>query len=239
MSTQMTILEMEYVKPNRLMNVLVACEESQTVCKAFRERGHNAFSCDMKECSGGHPEWHICEDVLPLLNGNCFFKTVDGCEHTINGKWDMIIAHPPCTYLTVTGNSWFNVERYGDKAIKRAKDREEAIAFFMEIANAKCDRIVIENPVGVMSTRWRKPDQVIQPYMFGDAAEKKTCLWLKGVSPLVPTDEVSPPERVKFDSGKSMPKWYADLWHLPKEERSRLRSQTFPGFANAMASQWG
>ena len=239
MSTQMTILEMEYVKPNRLMNVLVACEESQTVCKAFRERGHNAFSCDIKECSGGHPEWHICEDVLPLLNGNCFFKTVDGCEHTINGKWDMIIAHPPCTYLTVTGNSWFNVERYGDKAIKRAKDREEAIAFFMEIANAKCDRIVIENPVGVMSTRWRKPDQVIQPYMFGDAAEKKTCLWLKGVSPLVPTDEVSPPERVKFDSGKSMPKWYADLWHLPKEERSRLRSQTFPGFANAMASQWG
>ena len=221
------------------MNVLVACEESQRVCIEFRKKGHNAFSCDITDCSGGHPEWHIKQDVLPLLNGNCEFNTTNGTKHRIDGQWDMIIAHPPCTYLTVTGNSWFNVERYGDKAIKRAKDREEAIAVFMEIANAKCDKIVIENPVGIMSTRWRKPDQIIQPYMFGDSAEKRTCLWLKGVSPLVPTDEVSPPERVKFDSGKSMPKWYADLWHLPKEERSRLRSQTFPGFANAMASQWG
>lgn len=221
------------------MKVLVACEESQAVCKAFRKRGHEAYSCDILECSGGHPEWHIMQNVIPLLNGYCEFETVDGIKHKIEEKWDMIIAHPPCTYLTVTGNRWFNVEKYGDKAIKRAKDREEAIAFFMEIANAKCDRIVIENPVGVMSTRWRKPDQVIQPYMFGDAAEKKTCLWLKGVPPLVLTNEVAPPERVKFDSGKSMPKWYADLWHLPKEERSRLRSQTFPGFAKAMASQWG
>lgn len=151
----------------------------------------------------------------------------------------MIIAHPPCTYLTVTGNRWFNVERYGKKAIKRLQDREEAIKFFLSIANADCDRIVIENPVGVMSTVWRKPEQIIQPYMFGDGAEKKTCLWLKGVKPLNATNEVEPPKRVKFDSGRTMPKWYADAWHLPREERSRLRSQTFPGIAKAMAEQWG
>lgn len=151
----------------------------------------------------------------------------------------MLIAHPPCTYLTVTGNRWFNVERYGEKAIKRAKNREEAIQFFMEFANADCEKVVIENPIGVISTVWRKADQIIQPYMFGDAAEKKTCLWLKGVKPLEPTNQVEPPPRVKFESGKTMPKWYAELWHLPKEERSRLRSQTFPGFAKAMAEQWG
>lgn len=221
------------------MKVLVACEERQRVCIAFREKGHEAYSCDIIECSGGHPEWHIMQDVIPLLNGNCEFETVDGTKHKIEGKWDMIIAHPPCTYLTVTGNRWFNVERYGEKAIQRQKDRKEAIKFFMEIANADCEKIVIENPIGVMSTVWRKPEQITQPYMFGDSAEKKTCLWLKGVELLKATNEVEPPERVKFDSGKTMPKWYADLWHLPREERSRLRSQTFPGFAKAMAEQWG
>lgn len=221
------------------MKVLVACEESQTVCKAFRQRGHEAYSCDIQECSGGNPEWHIMQDVIPLLNGNCEFETVDGTKHKIEGKWDMIIAHPPCTYLTVTGNRWFNVERYGEKAIQRQKDRKEAIKFFMEIANADCEKIVIENPVGVMSTVWRKPEQIIQPYMFGDSFEKRTCLWLKGVEPLKATNVFNPPERLKFDSGKTMPKWYADLWHLPREERSRLRSQTFPGFAKAMAEQWG
>ena len=221
------------------MNVLVACEESQMVCVAFRAKGHNAFSCDIIDCSGGHPEWHIKQDVLPLLNGRCEFTTCDGELHTVSGKWDLIIAHPPCTYLTVTGNRWFNVERYGEKAIQRQKDRKEAINFFMEIANADCEKIVIENPIGIMSTAWRKPEQIIQPYMFGDSAEKKTCLWLKGVELLKATNEVKPPERVKFDSGKTMPKWYADLWHLPREERSRLRSQTFPGIAKAMAEQWG
>ena len=221
------------------MNVLIACEESQRVCIAFRNKEHNAFSCDLQPCSGGHPEWHIKQDVIPLLNGNCEFETVDGIKHKIDGKWDLIIAHPPCTYLTVTGNRWFNVERYGEKAIQRQKDRKEAIKFFMEIANADCEKIVIENPIGVMSTVWRKPEQIIQPYMFGDSAEKKTCLWIKGVEPLKATNEVEPPERVKFDSGKTMPKWYADLWYLPREERSRLRSQTFPGFAKAMAEQWG
>lgn len=229
------------------MRVLVACEESQRVCTAFREKGHEAYSCDIIECSGGHPEWHIKGDVLDILNphqiSNSFygivFRTENGEAHAINGKWDLIIAHPPCTFLTVTGNRWFNVERYGEKAIQRIKDREEAIKFFMAFANADCERVVIENPVGVISTVWRKPDQIIQPYMFGDRAEKKTCLWLKGVEPLKPTNEVEPPERVKFESGKTMPKWYAEAWHLPKEERSRLRSKTFEGFAKAMAEQWG
>ena len=221
------------------MKVLVACEESQAVCKAFRKKEHEAYSCDIMDCSGGHTEWHIKQDVIPLLNGFCEFETVDGIKHKIDGKWDLIIAHPPCTYLTVTGNRWFNVDRYGEKAIQRKKNRKEAINFFLEIANADCEKIVIENPIGVMSTVWRKPEQIIQPYMFGDSAEKKTCLWLKGVEPLKATNEVKPPERVKFDSGKTMPKWYADLWNLPREERSRLRSQTFPGFAKAMAEQWG
>jgi hypothetical protein len=220
------------------MKVLVACEESQEVCKAFREKGHEAYSCDIQECSGGHPEWHIQSDALPLLNGNCEFKTIDGQKHSIDGKWDLIIAHPPCTYLTVTGNRWFNVERYGDKAVQRIKDRKEAAKFFMAFANADCDHIAIENPVGYMSTYWRKPDQIIQPWMFGDAEEKKTCLWLKGLPNLIETNIVTPPDRVRFNSGKSMPKWYADAWHLSKEERSKLRSKTFPGIAKAMANQW-
>lgn len=220
------------------MNVLVACEESQAVCKAFREKGHNAYSCDIQEESGGHPEWHILGDCLPLLNGNCTFTTRGGQTATINGKWDLIIAHPPCTYLTVTGNRWFNIERYGDKARKRIKDREIAVSFFMMLANADCERIAIENPVGYMNTYWRKPDQIIQPYMFGDPFEKKTCLWLKNLPKLVPTDEVRPPERVKYDSGKTMPAWYADAWHLSPEERARVRSKTFPGIAKAIAEQW-
>lgn len=223
------------------MKLLVACEESQAVCKAFRERGHEAYSCDIQEYSGGHPEWHIQGDVLkvlnPLINGIEFY-TCDNKYHRVI-KWDFIIAHPPCTYLTVAGNRWFNVERYGEKALKRIADREKAVYFFMNIANADCDKIVIENPLGYMSKYWRKPDQIIQPYMFGDAFEKKTCLWLKGVEPLIPTCVVSPPERIKFASGKTMPKWYADLWNLPAEQRSKERSKTFPGIARAMSYQWG
>ena len=205
------------------MNVLVACEESQRVCIAFRERGHNAFSCDIEPCSGGHPEWHLQQDVLPLLKE----------------KWDMIIAFPPCTYLTVTGNRWFNIDRYGEKAIQRHKDRKDAIDFFMAFANANCEKIAIENPVGIMSSEWRKPNQIINPWQFGDAFEKKTCLWLKGLPELQPTNIVEIPPRKKFDSGKSMPSWYAEAWHLPKEERAKLRSKTFPGIARAMAEQWG
>ena len=222
----------------RDINILVACEESQRVCEAFRKLGGKAYSCDIIECSGGHPEWHIMQDVIPLLNGGCSFKTMDGVEHSIDGKWDLIIAHPPCTYLTVTGNRWFNIGRYGEKAIQRHKDRKDAIDFFMAFANADCEKIAIENPVGIMSSEWRKPNQIINPWQFGDAFEKKTCLWLKGLPDLKPTNIVEIPPRKRFDSGKSMPEWYAEAWHLPKEERAKLRSKTFPGIAKAMAEQW-
>ncbi len=223
------------------MNILVACEESQTVVKKLREKGHNAFSCDLMECSGGNPQWHIQGDVLPLLNGDCVFKTQDDVyefEIKVDGRWDMIIAFPPCTYLTVTGNRWFNVEKYGEKALQRIEDRKFAMDFFMQIANADCEKIIIENPIGVMSTNWRKPDQIIQPYQFGEPFEKATCLWLKGVQPLEYTNIVEPPKRKQFDSGKSMPTWYAEAWKLPKEERAKLRSKTFDGVAEAMVNQW-
>ena len=204
------------------MRVLVACEESQAVCIEMRKLGHEAFSCDLLPCSGGHPEWHIQGDVLEQLDKG----------------WDMIIAHPPCTYLTVTGNRWFNVERYGDKAIQRANDREESIEFFMKLANAKCDKIVIENPIGIMSTKWRKPNQIIQPYQFGHPEAKKTALWLKGL-PLLKHTKIVEPEYIEYKSGKRMAKWYAEAWKLPKDERTKLRSKTFPGIAKAMAEQWG
>ena len=205
------------------MKVLVACEESQAVCKEFRNIGHEAYSCDILPCSGGHPEWHLQQDVIPLLKE----------------KWDMIIAFPPCTYLTVAGNRWFNIDRYGEKAIRRHKDRKEAIDFFMAFANADCEKIAIENPIGIMSSEWRKPNQIINPWQFGDAFEKKTCLWLKGLPELKSTDIVEIPPRKRFDSGKSIPSWYAEAWNLPKEERAKLRSKTFPGIAKAMAEQWG
>lgn len=240
------------------MRVLVACEESQRVCSAFRARGHEAYSCDIIDPSGGHPEWHIKGDVLPILNPTIVHKvidtgeevfendmplirfwTMDGKRHEFAGKWDLIIAHPPCTYLTVTGNRWFNVEKYGEKAIERMKLREEAKEFFMALINAKCDHIAVENPIGVMSTSYRKPDQIIQPYWFGDPFEKKTCLWLKGLPPLKKTNEVKPEERVQYASGKTLPAWFAEAASLPAAERSRIRSQTFPGFAEAMAEQWG
>jgi len=204
------------------MKILIACEESQAVCNEFRLMGHETFSCDILPCSGGKPEWHLQQDVTELLKE----------------KWDMIIAFPPCTFLTVTGNRWFNIERYGDKAIKRHADRKEAIEFFKMFANADCDKIVIENPVGVMSTHYKKPNQIINPYQFGDPFEKKTCLWIKGLPNLIPTNIVEPPKRTEFASGKSMPTWYADAWKLPKEERAKLRSKTFPGIAEAMAEQW-
>ena len=220
------------------MKVLVACEESQAVCIEGRKLGHEVYSCDIQECSGGHPEWHIMCDVLPLLNGNCDFNTMDGENHSLSGRWDMIIAFPPCTYLTVTGNRWFNIDRYGEKAIQRHKDRKDGVDFFMAFANADCEKIAIENPVGIMSSEWRKPNQIINPWQFGDAFEKKTCLWLKGLPELTHTNIVKIPPRKKFDNGKSMPSWYAEAWHLPKEERAKLRSKTFPGIAKAMAQQW-
>lgn len=234
------------------MKILIACEESQEVCKAFRAKGHEAYSCDVQECSGGHPEWHIQQDVLQLLNpgiqlaglpGEYYgikpFRTIDGEYHFVTGKWDMIIAHPPCTYLTVTGNRWFNVERYGEKAVQRHKDREEAVEFFMAFALADCPRIAIENPIGHMSTAYRKPDQIIHPYMFGDPARKATCLWLKELKPLAPTNVVEP-EIVEYKNGTGRDNpWHMRTLGLPPAERARARSKTFPGIDRAMADQWG
>ena len=221
------------------MKVLIACEESQAVCKAFREKGHEAYSCDIIDCSGGHPEWHIKSDVLPLINGNCEFVSMDGQAHTIKGKWDMIIAFPPCTYLTVTGNRWFDVVKYGYNAQNRWNDRCIAICFFLQIAYADCDKIAIENPIGCMSTYFRKPDQIIHPYMFGDPARKSTCLWLKGLDCLKPTKIVEP-EIIKYKNGKGTDSpWHINTMSLPPDERAKVRSKTFPGIAKAMAEQWG
>ena len=210
------------------MKVLVACEESQRVCIAFREKGHEAYSCDIQECSGGHPEWHIQEDVL----------------NVIGEKWDMIIAHPPCTYLTVAGNRWFDVKKYGDKAWKRIEYRHKAIDFFMQFVDAPCNKIYIENPVGIMSTIYRKPDQIIEPYYFGEQARKKTCLWLKNLSYLVPTDIVNPGEIEKGGYSVAASANYARgangkilRWNDP--ETSKIRAKTFWGIARAMAEQWG
>lgn len=220
------------------MKILVACEESQAVTIELRKLGHEAYSCDIIHCSGGHPEWHIMQDVLPLLDGNCEFMSMDEQRHSIEGKWDMIIAFPPCTYLTVTGNRWFNVERYGEKAIQRQKDREVAIKFFMDFANADCPRIAIENPIGHMSTAYRKPNQIIHPYMFGNPARKATCLWLKGLKPLEPTNIVEP-VIIKYKNGKgSDSPWHMDTMSLPPDERAKARSKTFSGIAKAMAEQW-
>lgn len=165
------------------MKMLVACEESQAVTKELRALGHEAYSCDIIDQSGGRPEWHIMQDVLPLLNGRCSFTTTDGSRHVVAGKWDMIIAFPPCTHLAVSG------ARHFEK--KRADGRQQAaIDFFMEFANADCPRIAIENPVGIMSTKWRKPDQIIQPWQFGHGETKATCLWLTGLPLLTPTQIV-------------------------------------------------
>lgn len=220
------------------MNVLIACEESQRVCIAFREKGHNAFSCDIEPCSGGHPEWHIMQDVIPLLNGECDFITEDGVKHEIAGKWDMIIAHPPCTYLTNTGNRHFNVEKYGDKAKQRLKNRKKAFEFFMKFVNADCEKIIIENPIGYCSTHYKKPTQIIQPWWFGQHYTKATCLWIKGVQPLVQSVKDKPNncksyawETMYDENGKTI-SWGSNLC-------KKLRSRTFEGIAKTMAEQWG
>jgi hypothetical protein len=193
------------------MKVLVACEESQAVTTAFRLRGHEAYSCDLLECSGGHPEWHIQGDVLPVLQQD----------------WDMVIAFPPCTDLAVSGARWF--------AEKRADGRQQAsIAFFMQFANCACPRVAIENPVSIMSSLWRKPDQIIQPWQFGHPEQKTTCLWLRWLPPLTPTNNVK-------EAMLALPKRERERLHYlsPSPERARLRSKTFPGVAEAMAAQWG
>lgn len=208
------------------MRVLIACEESQEVCKAFRAKGHEAYSADIQEPSGGHPEWHIQGDVLPLIDGDCKFTTMDGKEHEILGEWDLLIAHPPCTHLAVSGARWFSEGK------KPRYLQEEAADFFMKFINAKCKRIAVENPVCIMSTRYKKPTQIINPWQFGHPEQKKTCLWLKGLPKLVETENV-----------------YEYMMMIPVNQRTRVwqlgsghskeRSKTFPGIASAMAEQWG
>lgn len=204
------------------MNILIACEESQTICKEFRELGYDSYSNDIMDCSGGHPEWHLKMDVFEAIK----YK-----------KWDMMIAHPPCTYLTITGNKWFKPE-FKDRFPERHRQREDAIKFFIDLYNSDIPYIAIENPVGVMSSRWRKPDQYIQPYEYGDPHSKKTGLWLKGLPKLVPTKIVEPQFHI-YKDGRKDPIWHVETLKLPPEERSKVRSKTFPGIAKAIAEQWG
>lgn len=231
------------------LNILVACEESQAVTKELRLLGHNAFSCDLLPCSGGHPEWHFNHDVFGVIE-NLGGKLQNGKNIKLKRMWDIMIAHPPCTYLAVSGAQWYyhpddkylpiENRRPHPKYPKREQDREDAVNFFIALANAPIDKIVIENPVGIISSRFRKPDQVVQPFMFGDEARKTTCLWLKNLPKLEPTKMVGEGERIFFKSGKSQPKWYSDAFVKSKshEERRTMRSKTFPGMAKAMAVQW-
>ena len=227
--------------------ILVACEESQAVTIELRKLGHEAYSCDIQECSGGHPEWHIQGDVLPLLNGNCEFFTKDkdgrGVSwHYIMGQWDMIIAFPPCTHLCSAGQHWFT------RGKKDVNLREDAAAFFMAFVNAKCHRIAIENPIGIMSTRYRKPDQKIHPWMFGHPETKNTCLWLKNLPILMATGILQRPENGWANQSFTSDGRYGGFrnfdergkvlaWNDPRT--AKIRSKTYPGIARAMAEQWG
>ena len=220
------------------MNVLIACEESQEVCKAFRKKGHRAFSCDIEECSGGYPQWHIKDDCLNVMNGDVDFITESG-EVNYVWKWDIIIAHPPCTYLCMSGQKHCNVDLFGDKAIERQKQRDKAIDFFFKFVNADCEKIAIENPVGIMTRLYRKPDQYIQPLQFGHPTSKKTGLWLKGLPKLIPTNIVEQ-EFYISKTGRKWDKWFFESSCISDlKERSKFRSKTFPGIAKAMADQWG
>jgi hypothetical protein len=175
--------------------------------------GHEAYSCDIQEPSGGYPEWHILGDALKAIEGGQV-TTMDGETHDV-GKWDLLIAHPPCTYLTVTGDRWFNTERYGEKAVRRLQLREEAAAFFMAFVNASVCKIAVENPVGYMSTAYQKPTQIIHPYMFGYPARKASCLWLKGLPKLTPTDIVVP-DIIQYKNGKGTDSpWHMESLKLP------------------------
>lgn len=219
------------------MRVLVACEESQRVCIAFRNNGHEAYSCDIIECSGGHPEWHIMQDVLPLLNGNCKFKTLDGKVHTITGEWDLIIAHPPCTYLSNAGavrmriNGVINQDRY-EKAMK-ARD------FFIKILNANCKMIIVENPVPMKIVNLPKYDQIIQPWQFGHKYSKKTCLWLKNVAHLEPTEIITEGITPYVNGGHKDAHGNYRRFRGRNERDQKNRSKTFTGIAEAFANQYG
>tara|TARA_B110000908_G_C10026378_1_gene345298 strand:- start:43 stop:678 length:636 start_codon:yes stop_codon:yes gene_type:complete len=209
------------------MKILVACEESQAVTKELRKLGHQAFSCDLLPCSGGYPEWHFKQDVFEVIKQG----------------WDMMIAHPPCTFLAVSGARWL-YNKDGSKNVERYKNQAEALDFVQKLMDAPINKIAIENPISVISSNIRKPDQIIQPYMFGDKAQKSTCLWLKNLPKLVPTDIVDKGEFIEFISKKGVkkkqPKWYFDALKDAKTpaERRTLRSKTFKGIAEAMATQW-
>ena len=221
------------------MKVLVACEESQRVCSAFRDKGHEAFSCDLLPCSGGHPEWHIQGDVIPLLDGFCEFETQNGDYYFLCQKWDLIIAHPPCTRLCSSGQRWLY---YGSPEYRANKlyERRLAVEFFLLFTLCDCDRVAIENPVGIMSSLYRKPDFFYNPYDFeGETECKKTGIWLIGdLKPLIPTRAFPLPKdqrthgffKAHFGNKKLS-------WNSP--ETARLRSQTPIGVARAMADQWG
>ena len=243
----------------RKLNILIACEESQACCRAFRKLGHNAYSCDLFDCSGTgfgdgvaepHPEWHFNHDIATVLD-KTDLTLQNGEQAVIDGDWDIMIGHPPCTFLAVSGAKWMYDPRDKDKPIEerkphpsfpnRKKDQEEGANFFMFLASADVKRIAIENPVGIMSSRWRKPDQSVQPYMFGDPYSKNTCLWIKNLRPLHPSKETEDHgERIYFGSGKSQPKWYSDglTKTKSKEERQKWRSKTFPNIARVIAEQW-
>lgn len=209
------------------LNVLIACEESQAVCKEFRKLGHRAFSCDIQECSGGHPEWHIQGDVLPLINGYCTFVTSDAHTHTQDGRWDLLIAHPPCTYLSNAGARFLYPK--GKLNTKRLEKGIEAGEFFMKFYEADCEHIAIENPVPSSVYNLPQYTQIIEPWMFGHPLQKKTCLWLKKLPCLVATDVCE--ER---QSSKVPGNWF----NKGGKDRQKNRAKTFPGIASAMAEQW-
>lgn len=219
------------------MKVLVCCEESQRVCSAFRDKGHEAYSCDIIEPSGGHPEWHIKGDVLPYINGYCSFTTMDGVTHTIEGKWDLLICHPPCTYMSVAGASRMYPTK-GQIDEERLAKALEAKAFFMRFINADCERIAVENPTPLKVVGLPQYTQAIQPYEYGHPYSKRTCLWLKGLPKLQPTEIVK--EHVPFVNGGSKK---ADGSARSKQglayQTAGERSKTFEGIAKAMADQWG
>ena len=231
------------------MKILVACEESQAITKELRALGHDAYSCDLLPSSGGHPEWHFNYDVFQVIeenggtlqNGNVINDGLD---------WELMIAHPPCTFLAVSGARWYyhpddsgmptSERRPHPRFPNRAKDREDAVEFFIKLCEAPIEKIAVENPIGIISTRYRKPNQTVHPWMFGDEASKSTCLWLKNLPLLEATNIVGKGERVVLKSGKSLPKWYSDALTKAKSpaERRTLRSKTFKGMAEAMALQW-
>ena len=214
------------------MKVLIACEESQRVCTAFRDRGHEAYSCDILDPSGGHPEWHIKGDALPLLNGDCNFTTEGGCEVEIKGKWDLIIAHPPCTYISNAGVRFLYPGGKGILNEERLRKGIKATHFFLRFLYADCEKIAVENPIPSTVYGLPKYDQIIQPYMFGHPLQKKTCLWLKNLPKLEPTDLIP---KDQCQSTKIAGNWF----NHGGKERQGNRAKTFWGIARAMAEQWG